>query len=135
MLNFRRCFVSTVKMTRGQVVMHVNAVASSPFADYCVVGATDDNNAGMYLESFVKIPQTSNSRRSTFSHDLAKRCGNQADCAKAMVQCITQRGLHVHTITNPAISHRSGTNDCMLSFRQLCCPSDTNRIFSNTYFV
>ncbi len=63
MLDFREQIVSTVTTTRGQITMQVNAVCSSPFASYCVVDATDDDNFGTYLESFVQISLTSTSRR------------------------------------------------------------------------
>ncbi len=49
-LDFRGWIVSTVTMTRGQMVMHVNMVSSSLFASFCVVDATDDKNFGTYLE-------------------------------------------------------------------------------------
>ncbi len=74
MLDFRGQIVSTLTMTRGQLMMQVNAVASSPFGFYSVVNATDDSNFGTYLESFVQISLTSTSRRAAVSLDkLAKR--------------------------------------------------------------
>ncbi len=62
-LDFRGQIVNTVPTTRGQMIMQVNAVCSSPFASYCVFDATDDNNFGIYLESFVQIYLTSTSRK------------------------------------------------------------------------
>ncbi len=56
MLNFRGQIVSTVTTTRQQIMMQVNAVCSSPFASYCVIDATDDNNFGIYLESCTEFP-------------------------------------------------------------------------------
>ena len=56
--------------------MQVNAVCSAPFASYCVVDATDDDNFEIYLESFVQISLTSTSRRAAVSHDeFARRWG------------------------------------------------------------
>ncbi len=113
MLDFRGRIVSTVTMTRGQITMQVNAVCSSPFASYCVNDATDDNNFGIYLDSFVQIFLTSTSRKAAVSYDkLAKRWGIHPDHAKATLQCTTRRGIR--TIANPALSQRLWTNDCML---------------------
>ncbi len=75
MLDFRGQLVSTVTMTMGQITMQVNAVCSSPFASYCVVDATDDNNFGIYLESFVQISLTSTSRRAAVNYDKLAKCG------------------------------------------------------------
>ena len=112
--------------------MHVNAVSSSPFASYCVVDATDDDNFGIYLESYVQISLTSTSRRPAVSHDeLAKRWGIDPDRAKATVQRTTQRG--VRTIANPAISRRFRTNDRNFRYRRLRHPVFTDTMFSNTY--
>ncbi len=103
MLNFRGQIISTVTMTRGQITMLVNSVCSSPFASYCVIDATDDNNFGIYLDSYVQISLTTTSRRAAINHDkLAKHWAIHLDQAKAMVQCTTQRG--VCTIANPALS-------------------------------
>ncbi len=103
MLDFRGYIVSTVTTTRGQITMQVNAVCRSPFISYCVIDATDDDNFGIYLESFVQVFLTSTSRKAAASHDeLAKRWVIHLDCAKATVQCTTQRG--VHTIANPTLS-------------------------------
>ncbi len=91
MLDFRGQIVSTVTTTRGQIIMLVNAVCSSPFASYCVIDATDNNNFGIYLESFVQISLTSTSRRAAVSYDkLAKHWGIHPDRAKATVQRTTQ---------------------------------------------
>ncbi len=87
MLDFRGRIVSTVTTTRGQIIMQVNAVCSSPFASYCVVDATDDDNFGIYLESFVQISLTSTSRKAAVDHHkLAKRWGIHPDHAKATIQ-------------------------------------------------
>ncbi len=62
--------------------MQMNAVCSSSFASYCVVDATDDNNFGIYLESFVQISLTSTSRKAAVDHhELAKRWGIHPDRA------------------------------------------------------
>ncbi len=50
MLDFRGCIVNIVTATWGQLVMHVNVVSSSPFASYCVIDTTDDENFGTYLK-------------------------------------------------------------------------------------
>ncbi len=63
MLNFRGQIVSTVTMTRRQITVQVNAVCSSP-ASYFIVDATDDNNFGIYLESYIHISLTTTSRSS-----------------------------------------------------------------------
>ncbi len=90
MLNFRGHIVSTVTTARGQITMHVSAVASSLFATYCVFDATDTNNFGTYLESFEQISLTSTSMRPAIDHDkLAIHWGIPPDCAKAMVQWTT----------------------------------------------
>ncbi len=87
MLDFRGCNVSTVTMTRGQITMQVNAVCSSPFATYCVIDATDNNNFGISLESFVQISLPNTIRRAAISHDELSKCWViHPDCAKAMVQ-------------------------------------------------
>ncbi len=76
MLDFRGQIVSTVTTTRGQITMQVNAVCSSPFASYCVVDATDDDNFGVSLECFVLISQTSTSSKAAVDHHkLAKHWG------------------------------------------------------------
>ncbi len=76
MFDFRGQIASTVTMTRGQIMMQVNAACSSLFASYCVINASDDNNFGIYLESFVQIFLTSTSRKAAISHDeLAKHWG------------------------------------------------------------
>ncbi len=112
--------------------MQVNVVCSSPFASYCVIDATDDNNFGIYLESFVQVSLTSTSRRAAVSYDeLAKHWGIHLDRAKATVQRTTQRG--VHTIASPALSRRFRTNDRMLRYRRLQHPVFTDTMFSNTY--
>ncbi len=73
------------------------------FASYSVDNATDYANFGTYLESFVKIPLTSTSRRPAISHvKLAKCWGIQPIGVKAAVQQTTQRG--VYTIANPKLS-------------------------------
>ncbi len=132
MLDFRRQIVSAVTRTRGQIMMQVNAVCCSLFASYCVVDATDDNNFGISLESFVQISLTSTSRRAAVSHDeRAKHWGIHPDFAKATVQHTTQRS--VCTIANPALSQCFWTNDCMLWYRCLHHLEFTNMIFSNTY--
>ncbi len=132
MLDFRGQIFSTVITTRGQMIMQVNAVCSSPFASYFVVDATDDDNFGIYLESFVQISLTSTSRKAAVDHHkLAKHWGIHPDCAKATIQCTTQRG--VHTIANPALSRRFRTNDCMLRYRRLRHRVFTYTMFSNTY--
>ncbi len=116
MLDFRGCFVSTVTMSRRQITTHVNSVPSSLIASFCVIDATDDNNFDIYLESFVQISLTSTSRKAAVSHDeLAKHWGIHPDCAKAMVQCTTQRGVQI--IANPALSQQFQKNDCMLQYR------------------
>ncbi len=69
MLDFKGQLVSTVTMKRGQITMQVNAVCSSLFASYCVIDVTDDNNFGIYLESFVQISLTSTNRRAAVSYD------------------------------------------------------------------
>ena len=116
MLDYRGQIVSTVTMTRGQIMMQVNAVCSSLFASYCFIDATDDNNFGTYLESFVQISLTSTSRKAAIAHDeLAKHWGIHTDGTKATVQHTTQRG--VRTIANPALSQRFQMNDCMLQYR------------------
>ncbi len=74
MLDFRGHIVGTVTTTRGQIMMHENAVCNSLFAPYCVVDATDDDNFGIYLESFVQISLTSISRRAAVSHDELAKC-------------------------------------------------------------
>ncbi len=85
------------------MIMQVNAVCRSPFASYCVIDATDGNNFGIYLESFVQISLTSTSRKTAVDpHELAKHWGIHLDCAKATIQCTTQRV--VCTIANPALS-------------------------------
>ncbi len=118
MLDFMGQNVSTVTTTRGQITMKVNAVSSPPFASYCVVDATDDNNFGIYLESFVQISLTNTSRRAAVNHDqLAKHWGISPDRAKATIQCTTQ--CDVCTIANPALSRWFWTNDCMLQYRWL----------------
>ncbi len=96
--------------------MRVNAVCSSLFAAYCVVDATDDDNFGIYLESFVQVSLTSTSRRAAVStNELAKCLDIHPDHAKAMVQCTTQRGVQI--IANPALSQQFQKNDCMLQYR------------------
>ncbi len=93
MLDFRGQIVCTVTTTRGHIMMQVNAVCSSPFASYFVIDATNDNNFGIYLESFVQISLTSTSRKAAVDHhNLAKRWGIQPDRAKATIQRMTQRG-------------------------------------------
>ncbi len=62
-LDFWGHIVGTITMTRGQITMHVNVLSNSQFTSYCVVDASNDNNFGMYLESFVQISLTSTSRR------------------------------------------------------------------------
>ncbi len=132
MLNFRGHIVSTVTMTRGQMIMQVNAVCSSPFASYCVVDATDDNNFGIYLESSVQIPLTSTNRKAAIDHHkLAKHWGIHPDHAKATIQFTTQWG--VCTIANPVLSTCFKTNDWMLHYRRLRHPEFTDTMFSNTY--
>ncbi len=102
MLDFRGQIVSTVTTTRGQVLMQVNAVCSIPFTSYCVINATDDENFGIYLELFVQISLTSTNRKAAIDHhEFAKHWGIHPDCAKATIQCTTQRG--VHKIANPAL--------------------------------
>ncbi len=104
-LDFRGQIVSTVSMTRGQITMQVNAVSSSPFASYCVVDATDDDNFGISLEFFVQISLTSTSMRAAVNHDkLAKHWGISLYCAKATVQHTTQHGVCM--IANPVLSRQ-----------------------------
>ncbi len=82
--------------------MHVNTLSSLPFKSYWVVDATDEDNFGTYLESFVQISLTSTNRRTAVGHDRsAKHCSIHLDCAKAMVQRTTQRGIC--SIANPAL--------------------------------
>ena len=132
MLDFRGRIVSTVITTRGRITMQVNAIASAPFAAYCVVDATDDNNFGSYLESFIRISLTSTSRKAAIGHDeLAKRWGIHPDRAKATVQRTTQRG--VRNIANPALVRRFRTNDRMLRYRRLRHPVFTDTMFADTY--
>ncbi len=103
MLDFMGQIVITVTMSRGQITMQVNAVCSLPFASFCVIDATDDNNFGICLESFVQISLTSTSSRAAVSYDKLVKCwGIHPDCAKATVQRTTQRG--VCTIVNSALS-------------------------------
>ncbi len=59
MFDLRGSIIITFTITRGQITMHVNAVASSLFATYCVVDAIDDDNFGTCLESFIQISLTS----------------------------------------------------------------------------
>ncbi len=61
--------------TRGQITMQVNAVGSSPFTSYCVIDATDDNNFGIFLESFVQNPLTSTSRRAAMITKILQHNG------------------------------------------------------------
>ncbi len=66
---------------RDQITMHVNAMASSLFAFYCITDKTDDNNFGTYLESFVQGSLSSTSRRPVVSHDVLAMCrGIHTDC-------------------------------------------------------
>ncbi len=103
MLDFRGLIISTVTTTMGHIMIQANAVCSSPFTSYCVVDSIDDNNFGIYLESFVWISLTSTDRRAAISHDeLEKHWGIHLDRAEAMVQRTTQRGVCV--IANPALS-------------------------------
>ncbi len=103
MLDYRGHIVSTVTMSRGHITIHVYGVSCSPFASYCVVNATGDENSGMYLESFVHIFLTGTSRRTSVSHDeLPKHWVIHPDCANVTIQCITQRG--VCTIAIPSLS-------------------------------
>ncbi len=74
MLNFGGQIISTVTMTSGQITMQLNAVCSSPFASYCVVDATDDNNFGIYIESYVHISLTTTSRRAAVNYDKLAKC-------------------------------------------------------------
>ncbi len=55
--------------------MHMNAVSSSLFASYCAVDATDDDNFGTYLESFVQISLSITSRKACVSHDKLAKIG------------------------------------------------------------
>ncbi len=113
-------------------MMWVNAVCSSPFASYCVVDTTDDNNFRIYLESFVLISLTSTSRRAAVSHnELVKHWGIHPDHVKATVQRTTQRGVHI--LANPALSRRFQTNDRMLQYWHLSHLVFTNTMFSNMY--
>ncbi len=103
MLDFRGHIVSIVTTIRGQITMQVDALCSSLLASYCVIDVTDANNFGILLESYVQISLTSTSRRAAISHDdLAKHWGIHLDCAKATIQCTTQRD--VHTFANLALS-------------------------------
>ncbi len=70
MLDFRGQNVSTVTTTRGQITRQVNAVCNSLFAPCFIVDASDDNNFGIYLESYVQISLTSTSRRAAVSHNM-----------------------------------------------------------------
>ncbi len=108
MFDFRGQTVSSDTMKRGQITMQVHSVCSSPFTSYCVIDVTDDNNFGIYLESFVQISLTSTSRRAAIGHDeLAKRWGIHLGRAKATVQCNTQRGVRM--IVNPDLSQHIWT--------------------------
>ncbi len=70
-LDFRGQIVNTVTTTRGQIMMQVNAVCSSLFASYCVIDTIDNDNFGIYLESFVQISLTRTSRRAAISHNYS----------------------------------------------------------------
>ncbi len=132
MPDFRGQIVSTFTMTRRQITMQLDAVCSSPFASYCVVDATDDDNFGIYLESFVQITLTSTSRRAAVSYDeLAKRWGIHPDRAKVTVQRTTQRSVCAKA--KPALSRCFWTNERMLRYRRLRHPVFTNTLFSNIY--
>ncbi len=132
MLDFRGQIISTVTTTRGQITMQVKTVCSSPFASYCVIDATDDDNFGIYLESIVQISLTSTCRRAAINHDkLAKHWGIHPNCAKAMVECTTQQG--VRTIANPALSCWFCTNNHMSWYQCLCHPMFTDTMFFDMY--
>ncbi len=112
--------------------MHLNTVSSSQFASYCVIDATDDENFGAYLESFVRTSLTSTSRRVAASYDkCAKHWDIQLDCAKATIQCSTKKGVHMYM--NPDLSRRFLTYDHMLQHRYLSHPKFTNMMFANKY--
>ncbi len=56
---------------------------------------------------------TSTSRKAAVHHEeFVNHWGIHPDCAKAMIQCMTQRG--VCTLVNPALSWWFRVNDCML---------------------
>ncbi len=95
--------VSTVTTTRGQITMQMNAIASSLFAFYGVIDATDSNSFGTYLKSFAQISLTSTCRRPAISYvDLVTHWDIHPNCAMVTVQWTTQRG--VNKIANPALS-------------------------------
>ncbi len=53
MLDFGGHIVSNVTTIRGQMIMQMNAVCTSLFAPFCIIDATDDDNFGIYLDSYV----------------------------------------------------------------------------------
>ena len=80
MLDYRGRIVAKLESSRGHVTMQVSAVVSELHAEYCIIDVTDDENFGIYLESFVQISLTSTSEKAAVSYDvLAERWGIHPD--------------------------------------------------------